>query len=211
MTKNQLPDSDTVQVPDIEVQSSVSLSAPKTALLVVDMQNDFVRPGGALQVEAAAETIDKISRLITTARAHGVSVVFTQDTHTEDDPEFDIWPRHCVEGTTGWEIIDDLPRRDDDLVIQKNRYDAFYGTPLDHYLRHVWDVDNLIVVGTVANICVGQTAASAGLRWYDVVTPADAISAQTEFDQASALRQISFLYNGSIVAETSDIEFDTGS
>ena len=210
MAKNRFPETDSVEIPDIEVKPSVTLSASDTALLVVDMQNDFVRPGGALPVEAASETVDGISRLITTARAHGVPVAFTQDTHTDDDREFDIWPRHCVRGTKGWEIIDELPRQNDDLVVRKNRYDGFYGTPLDHYLGRIWEIENLIIVGTVANICVGQTAASAGLRWYHVVTPADGISAQTDFDQASALRQISFLYNGSIVAETTDIEFSSG-
>ena len=209
MSSTGFPDSKTVEVPDIPVEPTVTLPAGDSALVVVDMQNDFVRSGGALPIEAADATIQKIKNLITRAKAHGVPVVFTQDTHTEDDREFDIWPRHCVEGTRGWEIIEELPRDDDDMVVQKNRYDAFYGTPLEHYLSHVWDVHQLVVVGTVANICVGQTAASAGLRWYDVVTPADGISAQTAFDQASALRQISFLYNGTIVREAADIEFGT--
>lgn len=210
MSATGFPESNSVEVPEIPVEETVSVPAADTALIVVDMQNDFVGSGGALPVEAAAETVDNIGHLITRAKAHGVPVVFTQDTHTEDDLEFDLWPRHCVKGTRGWEIIEDLPREEDDVVLRKNRYDAFYGTPLEHYLSHVWDIEQVIIVGTVANICVGQTAASAGLRWYDVVTPADGISAQTEFDQASALRQISFLYNGTIVRSSEDVEFSTG-
>ncbi len=204
---HHLPENDTVSIPEIPVKDQLTINPSNTALVVVDMQNDFVRPNGALQVEAAADTVDGIAGLLDTARSHGVHIAFTQDTHTEDDKEFELWPPHCIEGTEGWEIIDDLPREDGDLVVQKNRYDGFYETPLDHYLTRVWDVDNLIIVGTVANICVGQTAASAGLRWFHVITPADGISAQTEFDQASALRQISFLYNGHIVAHTDDIAF----
>ena len=92
-------------------------------------------------------------------------------------------------------------------MVKKNRYDGFYSTPMEHYLSRVWDVEHVVIVGTVANICVGQTAASAGLRWFHVVTPANGISAMTDFDQASALRQTSFLYNGTVVPTTEDIHF----
>ncbi|MFW6175716.1 MAG: cysteine hydrolase family protein, partial [Acidobacteriota bacterium] len=64
---------------------------------------------------------------------------------------------------------------------------------LDHHLR-VQGVDTVIVCGTVANICVHYTAASAGLRWYGVIHPVDAISALTEFDMEAALRQAAFLF-----------------
>lgn len=208
MATNRLPDSNTVEIPELTVADSVTLPADKTALIVVDMQNDFVRDDGALCVEAAADTVDGIAALIEQARERGIPVIYTQDTHTDDDREFEIWPRHCVRDTEGWRIIEELAPRDDEMVVIKNRYDAFYGTSLEHYLNHVWDIENLIIVGTVANICVGQTAASAGLRWYQVITPADGISALTDFDQASALRQISFLYNGTIVAETTDLAFE---
>jgi nicotinamidase-related amidase len=82
-------------------------------------------------------------------------------------------------------------------VIRKVRYDAFYGTHLDHFLR-LWRVDNLIICGTVANICVHYTAASAALRWFDVVIPKDATSALDPFDLESSLRQTSFLFTGKI-------------
>ncbi|MFP4081819.1 MAG: isochorismatase family protein [Candidatus Aminicenantes bacterium] len=68
-----------------------------------------------------------------------------------------------------------------------------------------WKVEHLVVVGTVSNICVLHTAASAGLRWFHVVMPADGISAQTEFDQALILRQVSSLYAGDVVKSVEDI------
>ena len=64
-------------------------------------------------------------------------------------------------------------RRRTTTVLRKVRYDAFYGTPLDHLLR-LWGIDTLVICGTVANICVHYTAASAALRWYHVVIPRDA-------------------------------------
>ena len=77
------------------------------------------------------------------------------------------------------------------------RYDAFYGTPLDHLLR-LWGIDTLVICGTVANICVHYTAASAALRWYDVVIPRDAVSALDPFDLESSLRQTVFLFAGRV-------------
>jgi nicotinamidase-related amidase len=131
------------------------------------------------------------------ARGAGTKVVFTQDTHDDGDPEWDIWPEHARRGSWGWRIVDELEPREDELVIQKVRYDAFYGTHLDHLLR-LWGVDTVVVCGTVANICVHYTAASAALRWYDVVIPRDATSALEPFDLEASLRQTAFLFAGKV-------------
>jgi nicotinamidase-related amidase len=93
--------------------------------------------------------------------------------------------------------VDELAPREDEHVIRKVRYDAFYGTHLDHFLR-LWGVDTLIICGTVANICVHYTAASAALQWYDVIIPRDATSALSPFDLESSLRQTTFLFAGRI-------------
>ena len=82
-------------------------------------------------------------------------------------------------------------------MLRKPRYDAFYGTPLDHLLRQ-WGVTTLVICGTVANICVHYTAASAALRWYDVVIPRDAVSALEPFDMAASLRQTAGLFSGRV-------------
>lgn len=186
-----------VEVPEYEVRGEVRVDPAKTALIVVDMQNDFVKEGGTLVVPDAEGTIPVIQELLALARESGMRVVFTQDTHGDGDPEWDIWPEHAREGTWGWEIVDELAPRQDEVVIRKVRYDAFYGTHLDHFLR-LWSVETLIVCGTVANICVHYTAASAALRWYDVVIPRDATSALDPFDLESSLRQTAFLFNGTI-------------
>jgi nicotinamidase-related amidase len=194
----------TVEVPAYEVHGELRVDPKKTALIVVDMQNDFVKEGGSLLVPDAEDTIPVIRRLLELARESGMKVIFTQDTHAEGDPEWEIWPEHVREGTWGWQIVDELTPREDELVIGKVRYDAFYGTHLDHYLR-LWGVDTLIICGTVASICVHYTAASAALRWYDVVIPRDATSALDPFDLEASLRQTSFLFNGR-VTESANIK-----
>ena len=187
----------TVEVPEYAVRSEVRVDPAKTALVVVDMQNDFVNEGGSLVVPDAEGTIPAIQGLLKLARDSGMKVVFTQDTHTEGDPEWDIWPEHVSEDTWGWEIVDELAPREDEFVIRKVRYDAFYGTHRDHFLR-LWGMDTLVLCGTVANICVHYTAASAALRWYRVIVPKDATSALDPFDLESSLRQTAFLFNGTI-------------
>jgi len=198
----------TVEVPEIDFKAEIALPADKTALIVVDMQNDFVKEGGTLVVPDAASTIPTIARLLERAYSGGVPVAYTQDTHFDNDPEWAIWPEHCRANTWGWQIVEELAPRPGDLVCQKSRYDGFYGTWLEHFLGSVWKVENLVIVGTVSSICVLHTAASAGLRWYNVVVPADGTSALTEFDQALALRQISWLYTGSVCKSAMDIRFE---
>lgn len=198
----------TVEVPEISFKDEVRLPARKTAVVVVDMQNDFVKPDGALVVEAAHETVPHVRRLLESARASGVRVAYTQDTHVEGDTEWEIWPQHVQAGTWGWQIIEELEPHPGDLICQKNRYDGFYASWLDHFLSHVWRVENLVIVGTVSNICVLHTAASAGLRYFHIVVPANGISALTDFDQALTLRQVSWLYTGSVVRSVEDIGFE---
>ncbi len=198
-----------VEVPEIAFKEEVRLPAAATALVVVDMQNDFVKPAGSLVVPAAAETIPQLEQLLAAARRSSVRVAYTQDTHFEGDPEWQIWPEHCRMGTWGWEIIDELKPGPDDLVCPKNRYDGFYGTWLEHFTSRVWQVKHMVLVGTVSNICVAHTAASAGLRWFHTVIPADGISALTEFDQAMTLRQAAWLYVGDVVRSVDAIHFET--
>jgi nicotinamidase-related amidase len=195
-----------VEVPEIKIADAVTLPAKNTAVIVVDMQNDFVKEGGKLVVPSAKETIEPIRRLLEKARNSGVKVIYTKDTHWDDDPEFKLWGEHVKWGTWGWEIIDELKPTEKDIVLIKTRYDGFYGTPMDDILRS-YRIKNLVITGTVANICVLHTAASAGLRWYKIVVPMDAISALTEFDYYLTLRQVSWLYNGIIVRNSDTIEF----
>jgi nicotinamidase-related amidase len=188
----------TVEVPATTIEREVALEATTTALVIVDMQNDFVTTGGALVVPDAAATVPVIRDLLQRARDAGARVFFTQDSHTPGDVEFSIWGEHTVEGTWGWQIIDALTPAPGERVIRKLRYDGFFGTSLDHELR-LAGVRTLVVCGTVANICVLHTAGSAALHGYRVVVPVDAISALTPFDMQAALRQVAFLYRGTLV------------
>jgi nicotinamidase-related amidase len=197
MTTAPSPAPRTVEVPPYELRTRVSVDPVTTALVVVDMQHDFVDPDGALPVPGAAETVPRIRGLLDWARRRAITVVYTQDTHRAGDPEWDIWGRHVERGTRGWQIVAELAPLPADEVFEKARYDGFYGTGLDHALR-LRGIGTLVVCGTVANICVHYTAASAGLRWYRVIHPVDCLSALTPFDYEVALRQASFLFQATL-------------
>jgi len=194
-----------VEVPEYEISGKVEISSKETALIIVDMQNDFAHPDGKLFVPSARNIIPKIKELLDRARAAGVKVIYTQDWHMKDDPEFKIWGEHAVANTWGAEIVEELKPLESDILIKKLRYDAFFGTPLDHILR-IYGIRNLIITGTVANICVLHTAGSAALLGYKVIVPIDAIAALNDFDYHASLRQISFLYRG-ILTKVENILF----
>ena len=181
-----------VEVPEYEVQDVVRVDPSRTVLLIGDMQNDFVVEPGTLVVPGAGGTIPAIRSLLDLARESGMRVVFVQDTHNDGDPEWEIWGEHCREGSWGWQVVEDLAPGEDEATIRKPRYDAFYGTGLEHMLR-LGGVDTLIICGTVANICVHYTAASAAMRWFDVIVPGDCISSFNDFDMEASLSQTATL------------------
>ena len=185
------------EVPPYAVEDEVRIDPARTALVVIDMQNDFVQRGGSLLVPDAEATVPTIRRLLELARVRRMRIVYGQDTHRQGDPEWEMWPEHCREGTWGWEIVAELAPGVDDTVLRKARYDAFYGTELDDILRQ-WGVNTLVICGTGANIGVHYTAASAALRRYAVVIPRDAISALEPFDFEASLRQTAFVLAGQV-------------
>jgi nicotinamidase-related amidase len=181
-----------VEVPEYEVRDGIRVDPSRTVLLIGDMQNDFVVEPGTLVVPSAEATVPAIRSLLDLARESGMRVVFVQDTHNDGDPEWEIWGEHCREGSWGWQVVDALAPREDETTIRKPRYDAFYGTDLEHMLR-LWGVDTLIICGTVANICVHYTASSAAMRWFNVIVAKDCISSFNDFDMEASLSQTATL------------------
>jgi nicotinamidase-related amidase len=139
------------------------------ALVVVDMLEDFVRPGAPLEVPAAREILPALKRRVAKARKEGELVVYLCDAHRADDPEFSRmgWPPHAVEGTAGSAVVRPISPEPGDVVVEKRSYSGFHRTNLDAVLkRH--GVGSLTVAGCVTNICILFIAAEASVRGYDV-------------------------------------------
>ncbi len=170
-----------------------------TALVVVDMQNDFAHPDGSLFVYGGDTLVGPINDEIAVAAAAGTVVVLTQDWHPPSTPHFvtygGVWPVHCVAGTWGAELVDGLdPDHRASAVIRKGTngedgYSAFMmrrpgsstdiATGLAGLLRER-DVERVVVVGLASDVCVAATARSAAeagfgtvLRW-ELSRPVDA-------------------------------------
>lgn len=161
----------------------------KEALLIIDMLNDFVRPGAPLEVPDTRAIIPVIKQEIEKARAAGNPVIYVCDTHAADDKEFlkFSWPAHAVKGTRGADIIDELKPAGDDIVIPKTTYSGFYGTDLEKTLR-LLRVDSLRLTGDVTHICILFTAADAVLRDYKVTIVADGVAGLAREDHDAAIR-----------------------
>ncbi len=169
----------------------------RSALIVVDMQKDFCYQDGKLfGGEHLSKIFEPNARAITEARKK-MPVIFTQDWHRRDDPEFRIWPEHCVANTEGAEIIDELEVKVEDHVVRKRRYSAFFGTDLDLTLREL-EVKRLYITGVLTNICVLHTAGDAVLRGYDVVVIKDCTAALNDYDYQYALRHMENVFNAEI-------------
>ena len=186
-----------VSVPEYKILPRIYLQGSKTAVLIADMLVDFVSPEGKLFVPDTRKTIAPLRRLIDKGRKAGATMAYIQDWHRPDDPEFSIWGPHAIQETPGTRIIPELAPSPRDYVIRKRTYDPFFATDLDLLLRQK-HIKNVIVTGTVANICVLHAAGSADLRGYEVIVPIDTIAALTPFDFQTALRQISFVYQGKL-------------
>jgi nicotinamidase/pyrazinamidase len=151
------------------------------ALIVVDVQNDFC-PGGALAVAGGDEVVDPINRL---AREVDV-VVATRDWHPPNHSSFQAnggpWPVHCVQGSPGAELRDDLDIARIEVVVDAGRaaaldgYSGFEDTPLERELRER-GVQRVHVAGLALDYCVKHTALEARRLGFDVVVHRDATRA----------------------------------
>jgi nicotinamidase-related amidase len=182
---------------------NVTIDSKFSAMIVIDMQKDFCYETGALFLPNAKRIISKTEELISNATSHCVQMIFTQDWHTPDDPEFDIWGEHCVQNTEGADIIDELSVHGH--IVRKRGYSAFFGTDLDSFLKER-GIRTLLIVGVATNICVLHTTGDARLRGYDIVIPEDCVAALEDYDQEYAIHHISFVLNGKI-ASSEEIEF----
>ena len=139
------------------------------ALLVIDMLNDFVKKGSVLDCgNRARRIIPFIRRKIEEFHRKRGLVIFVCDSHRPDDREFELFPRHSVEGTEGARIVDGLPVGPKDIIIKKTRYSAFFKTGLDRALRK-HRVGQVQVVGVCTSICVMDTVGDLRNRDYPVI------------------------------------------
>jgi len=162
----------------------------KKALLVIDMLNDFIREKGKLYIgKRGEEIILPIQRELISFREKDNPIFYICDCHRFDDKEFKLFPSHCVSGTKGAEIIEELKPAHNDFIIHKRRYSGFFQTDLDISLREK-GISEIELVGVCTNICVLYTAASARMLDYKVTVLKDAVASFDDDAHNFALQQM---------------------
>jgi len=185
------------------------------ALIVVDMQRDFCDPDGALEVEAAdvhsavAATGDLLERYRESGRTP-ILVRTIHDPDVDSDAWHDMYERNdrtkpCKRGTEGVAFAPELGPAEDDVVVTKHRYDAFYGTALDTYLS-ANDVSRVVVCGVATNVCVDTTVRAAFVRDYDVTVPEDCVGTHDAEQRDPTLANVEAYFGD--VRQSTDISFD---
>jgi ureidoacrylate peracid hydrolase len=179
----------------------VEIDLSRTAIVVVDMQNAYASKGGMLDIGTGIDearirpVIEANKRLLAAARAAGVKVIYLQFGYKPDlsdaggpqSPNIrkqmlfklikerpEVRDKLIIEGTWGFQIVDDLKPETGDLVVRKPRYSGFAGTNLESLL-HGLDIQHLIFTGVATNVCVESTAREAYFREFWPILVEDAI------------------------------------
>ncbi len=180
--------------------------APESALIVVDMQNDFAHPDGSLYVEGADAVIAAVNAQIVRALAADSIVVYTRDWHPESTPHFEkdggIWPVHCVAGTWGAAYHDRVLVAGPEIRKGGNGEDGYSGFSMRDPVsgeeastglsEALGDAQSVVVTGLALDYCVKETALDARRHSLDVLLPLGATAAVNlaEGDGDAALREL---------------------
>ncbi|NJE47171.1 nicotinamidase [Thermococcus sp. GR7] len=169
---------------------------PEDALIVVDMQRDFM-PGGALPVPDGDKIIPRVNEYIRKFKERGALIVATRDWHPEDHISFmdqgGPWPKHCVQNTPGAEFVVELP--EDAVIISKaadpdkEAYSGFEGTNLAEILKEK-GVKRVYVCGVATEYCVKATALDAVRHGFETYLLRDAVRGIDPEDEENALREL---------------------
>jgi nicotinamidase/pyrazinamidase len=171
----------------------MTVYTPRTALVVVDVQNDFADPEGSLSVRGGPDVVRAVNGEVARATAAGAPVFYTQDWHPADTPHFakdgGTWPVHCVQGTWGAQLHPELTVTGE--VVRKGEHgeDGYSGfsmrdpqsdevvpTRLAALLRDA-QVQQLVVVGLATDYCVRATALDGRALGWPVTVPWSAVAA----------------------------------
>lgn len=189
-----------------------SYPLPKTALLIIDMQNDFCASGGfgellGNDIAATSAIIPTVHKVLAAARAQGMLVIHTREGHLPDLSDCppsklvrsrkqgagigDAGPmgRILIRGEHGHDIVAELAPISGEIVIDKPGKGAFYNTVLDETLR-LQGITHLIVCGVTTHVCVSTTVREANDRDYQCVVLSDGTAAFDRNDHEAALHMI---------------------
>jgi nicotinamidase/pyrazinamidase len=162
----------------------------RTLFVDIDTQFDFIMPEGNLHVPGAEKLIPNFIKLVQLAKKYRIRILASADAHTEDDPEFEIFPPHCVKGRKGWEKIaetllndheylesdDKIDGQDSQMIIlEKNKFSMFSNSNMETLLMKL-NPNRAVIYGVATDYCVKAAALGMQSRGFEIYVVSDAIA-----------------------------------
>ena len=192
----------------------------KTVFVDIDTQFDFMNRNGALYVPDAENIIDNIKKLFVYAKKHKIKILSSTDAHKVDDPEFKLFPPHCVKDTPGNQKIEASTCKDniiiknveqditesmldhEQIIIEKQSHDIFDNTNIDKVIIQL-NASNYVVFGVATDYCVKLAVLGLLRCGHKVTLVTDAIKATAQEGETKALKEMKD--TGAVFATTEDI------
>lgn len=167
------------------------------ALIIIDMQNDFIAEGAPIECPGGRDIIPNVQKARVWAKENDIPVFYTQEMHRFQKIDYGLElernePQHCLEGTKGVEIIDELTPEDDDYVIIKRRYSGYYLSDLEVLMR-AFNKTALILTGAATNVCVYATALDAMQRDTHPIVLSDGVAGTSVELHEAFLKNIDYV------------------
>ncbi len=193
---------------------NIHINPGNAILIIVDMENEFCKPGGKRFAETSARimpvVISAIQGLAEQARSAGIPVIYIQSVRTLQEPEFTVFGvRTMLEvGTWAVEIVEELKPQEGDIIVQKFSHDPFYRMDLDQILQKLVPDPTryyAVVTGGAINVCAYHTVMGFHLRDYWTVVPVDSVYYGSDPDRQRALEQFSHPAYPNVFLSRSDL------
>ncbi len=170
------------------------LERSKTCLMIIDMQNDFLKEGATCEIRGGRAVIPAVVQLLEAARAAKVPVLHVITVWRKDGvdlPKFRTasGPVYCLEGTAGAEITPELTPKGRDYVVIKKRYSGFFHSDLELLLRSL-GVDHIITAGVATNYCVRATVHDASFLGWNCWVVREGVTSYTAAEHEASLKDI---------------------
>ncbi len=179
----------------------------KTVFVDIDTQFDFMNPRGNLYVPGAEDIVDNIKKLFDYAKEHKIKILSSVDAHTVDDPEFKLFPSHCIKGTLGNQKIEAGICKDnilienveqditesmmdhEQIIVESQTFDIFESINTDGIVNKL-DACNYVVFGVATDYCVKAAVLGLLQRGYNVCLVTDATKAITKEGEEKSLNEM---------------------
>ncbi|MBC8551382.1 MAG: cysteine hydrolase [Candidatus Brocadiales bacterium] len=179
----------------------------KTVFLDIDTQFDFIDPRGNLYVPDAEDIVDNIKKLFDYAKEHKIKILSSIDAHSVDDPEFKLFPSHCIKGTPGNQKIEASTCNDniiienrkqeitesmmdhEQIIVESQTFDIFESINTDRIMNRL-DACNYVVFGVATDYCVKAAVLGLLKRGDNVSLVTDATKAITKEGEEKSLNEM---------------------